>query len=119
MQCCLTCLHPVEIEQVHCPACNLRYSGRFALPRLARLAPEHQHMAEMLVLSAGNLKEMASVLDLSYPTLRKRLDALIGALQALRAEDDERIKELLDGVEAGTMKAEEAARLIKELNGGA
>jgi len=116
---CPTCQHGVEIERVHCSACGLRFEGRFALPRLARLAPGHQHMAEMLVLCAGNLKEMASALELSYPTVRKRLDALVDAIQALRAEDDRRTQALLDDVEAGTLRPEAAARLIKEMSGDA
>lgn len=117
MQNCSSCGHQIEIERVRCPACGLRYEGCFGLPRLARLSPQHQRLAEMLVLSAGNLKEMASELDVSYPTLRKRLDALIEALRDLRAGDEDRIQELLGAVEAGTMPAEEAARMIRELNG--
>lgn len=76
-------------------------------------------MAEMLVLCAGNLKEMAAALELSYPTVRKRLDALVGAMQVLRAEDDRQTQALLDDVEAGTLRAEAAARLIKEMSGDA
>jgi hypothetical protein len=119
MQHCPSCRHLIEVERVRCPACSLRYEAHFALPRLARLAPEQLRLAEMLVLCAGNLKEMAAELDVSYPTLRKRLDALIEALRALRADDEERTRALLDAVEAGIMRAEEAARLIKEMSGGA
>lgn len=71
------------------------------------------------MLAAGNLKEVAGALEISYPTLRKRLDALILALRELRATDAARTARLLDGVEAGTTTAEEAARLIGEMNGGA
>ena len=116
---CPKCQQGIEIERVYCAACGLRFEGRFALPRLARLTPEHQHMAELLVLCAGNLKEMAAVLDLSYPTVRKRLDALVDAMRSLRDEDDKQTQVLLDDVEAGTVRAEEAARLIKEMSGDA
>ena len=115
---CSSCGQHVEIQQVHCRACGLHYEGRFGLPRLARLSAEHQRLSEMLVLCAGNLKEMARELDVSYPTLRKRLDALIEALKALRGADEGRIDELLSAVEAGTMPAEQAARIIREINGG-
>lgn len=58
-------------------------------------------------------------MEISYPTLRKRVDGLIAALSDLRDRDDERTKRLLDGVERGATSAEQAARLIKEMNGGA
>ena len=65
------------------------------------------------------MKEVAGKLDTSYPTLRKRLDGLIAALKALMAEDAERADALLARVEAQELPAEEAARLIKEMNGAA
>ena len=116
---CVNCHGIVEVERLRCSACGLSYEGRFAPARLARLEPAQQHLVERIVLAAGNLKEVAGALEISYPTLRKRLDALILALRALRATDAARTAELLDGVEAGTTTAAEAARLIREMNGGA
>jgi hypothetical protein len=95
------------------------YDGGFELPRLARLGAEQQRLVERIVLAAGNLKDVAAEVEISYPTLRKRIDGLIEALSDLRDRDDERTKRLLDGVERGATSAEQAARLIKEMNGGA
>ena len=116
---CANCSNALEITRAACRACGLGYEGRFHLSRLARLEPGHQHLAEQIVLTAGNLKEVAGALDISYPTLRKRLDGLIRALKDLRAGDAARTRSLLDAVEAGRMSAEEAARLIKEMSGAA
>jgi hypothetical protein len=76
-------------------------------------------LAEQVLLAAGNLKEVAGVLEVSYPTLRKRIDSLVRALEVLRGQDESRGQRYLESVEAGTMAPEEAARRIKELNGGA
>ena len=119
MQQCSICQSTLEIERLRCAACGLAYEGRFGLPRLARLGPAEQDLAERVLLAAGNLKEVAGAIEVSYPTLRKRLDALILRLHALRNEDEARTRSLLDEVEAGTRSPEEAARLIKEMNGGA
>jgi hypothetical protein len=74
-------------------------------------------MAEALVLAGGNLKQVAKTIDISYPTLRRRLDDMIAALATLRHEDETRAQVLLDDVEAGRMTPEAAARLIREMNG--
>lgn len=102
-----------------CPACRLAYDGSFHLPRLARLEAGHQQLAERILLAGGNLKEVAGALEVSYPTLRKRIDGLIEALEALRGDDDALGESYLEAVERGAMAPEEAARRIKELNGGA
>ena len=118
MQHCLNCQTSLVIERVRCPACALSYDGRFSLPRLARLTGEQQALAERLLLASGNLKEVALGEGVSYPTLRKRLDALIERLQTLRDEDQQAASRLLDEVEGKRMKPEEAARLMKEMGGG-
>jgi hypothetical protein len=115
---CLNCQGQLAVERLRCPACALAYDGRFSLPRLARLAAEQQVLAERVLLAGGNLKEVALAEGVSYPTLRKRLDALIEGLQALRDEDEAAAARLLDEVEAKRMKPEEATRLMKEMGGG-
>lgn len=117
MQQCLNCQSSLTVAKLRCDTCSVTYAGDFSLPRLARLAPQQQHLAEQLVLAAGNLKLMAATLEISYPTLRKRLDELVDALGALRVQDDMQVSELLKSVETGALKPETAARLIKELNG--
>jgi hypothetical protein len=87
------------------------------MARLARLAPDLQQLAERVLLAGGNLKQVASDLEISYPTLRKRMDALIDALQALVKGDEALCQELLDAVENGRLAPEEAARRIKEMSG--
>lgn len=87
------------------------------MSRLARLEPDQQLLVEQMVLAAGNLKDVASAIEVSYPTLRKRLDALIVALRTLRDQDEAQTTDILDAVEAGNMPAETAARLIRELHG--
>ncbi|HEX9767806.1 MAG TPA: DUF2089 family protein [Kiloniellales bacterium] len=116
---CGNCGSALEVGRLTCPACRLVYDGSFHLPRLARLEAGHQHLAEQILLAAGNLKEVAGVLEVSYPTLRKRIDALIQALEALRGQDDALGRRYLEAVEGGAMAPEEAARRIRELNGGA
>lgn len=87
------------------------------MPRLARLSQEHQKFVEALVLSGGNLKELTGEMDVSYPTLRKRLDTLIEAMSKLQNSDKKRIESILECIEAGDVAAEEGLRHIKEING--
>jgi hypothetical protein len=96
----------------------MTYEGDISQARLARLTPEQQHLAEQILLASCNLKDVAQSLEVSYPTLRKRLDGLIAALRALKDADTAAAQKLLDQVEAGDLRPEEAARRIKEMNGG-
>ena len=114
---CVNCHGPLQAARLSCTACGLSFEGTFYTPRLARLDPGQQQLVEQIVLAAGNLKDVASAIEVSYPTLRKRLDNLILALRSLREQDDTQIAEFLSAVETGDMTAETAARLIRELHG--
>lgn len=107
------------MARLTCPSCRVSLDGHFQLPRLARLSADEQRLAEQILLAGGNLKSVAEELGISYPTLRKRLDALRAALHGLQQEDTDAADALLKAVEDGEITAAEAARLIEELNGGA
>lgn len=118
MHSCPQCQNPLELVQLHCPSCEITFSGRFIQSRLGRLSGENSRLAERFILSGGNLKDLASEYGITYPTMRKKVDGLIEALKQLQENDNRHIDELLKQVERGEKKAEEAARLIKEIAGG-
>jgi hypothetical protein len=59
---------------------GVRISGRFEVPRYARLDAEHQRFLEAFLRSRGMLNGVERELGISYPTVRARLDALLDAL---------------------------------------
>ena len=114
---CLSCNGTVKAARLACDSCGLSFEGQFNLPRLARLSPEEQDLAELVLLAGGSLKVAAADMKVSYPTFRKRLDGLIAALRKQREADDRQSQAYLDAVEQGSMAPEEAIRLISELKG--
>lgn len=118
MNSCPICLSSLEIRELQCPSCKVSFTGNFTQSRLARLSFESVELAEQFILSGGNLKDLATQMGITYPTMRKKIDSLIDELVKLRNEDDRIIDELLKQVEKGEIQAEEAARRIKGLHGG-
>jgi hypothetical protein len=56
--------------------------GLYALPALASLPQDDQEFVLEFVKASGSLKGMAGLLKVSYPTVRNRLDEVIGKLNA-------------------------------------
>lgn len=52
-------------------------------PWLAHLEHEDFQFVKRLVLASGSLKELAAEYDVSYPTIRLRLDRLIERIRAV------------------------------------
>ena len=80
---CPTCGGPLAVQKLWCPECEIALEGTFELGVLARLSPEQQRFIAEFVKASGSLKEMGKKLQVSYPTMRNRLDSLIAEIREL------------------------------------
>ena len=74
---CPACNNRVEVKALLCRSCQTQIEGLYELPPLARLSGDDQQFLLQFVKASGSLKEMASLMKLSYPTVRNRLDEII------------------------------------------
>lgn len=114
---CPVCKNELTLSRMKCGSCGVVLEGSFSLPRLARLSVEHRKLAEDMILCGGNLKDLAGECGISYPTLRKKVDELISALNHLKSSDEERVSAILAEMESGRLAAEEGIRKIGEIQG--
>lgn len=75
------------MKRLTCEQCGTEVDGLFSLPALAALSQEDQEFIVRFVQASGSLKEMASHLKVSYPTVRNRLDEVISRLGARNSQD--------------------------------
>jgi len=77
---CPDCNKPLKIAKMACPTCNLVMEGSFELSPLSSLSVDDQAFVIAFVRHHGSLKKMESVFDISYPTVKNRLNAIAAAL---------------------------------------
>ena len=112
---CPYCGSQMKVERMKCPKCDMAVEGDFAHVPLGHLSPEQQKFIEMFVLTSGSLKEMARILDISYPTVRNRLDRVIDAVKQAIQEESGARNALIDAVAEGRLSAGEAAEILRNL----
>ena len=117
MKQCPVCSSEMTVQKLQCTCCNIAVEGHFHFPALMRLPQEHYRLAEMLVLTGGNLKDMAIKMGISYPTLRKRVDSLMESLRTIKHADEQTLDIILDDIEQGRLTPEEGIRKTKEIKG--
>lgn len=81
---CPSCGTTLAIRSMQCDSCETRIEGHYDLPLLMRLPDEDMEFVLDFVMSSGSLKEMARKMGLSYPSVRNRLDDIIGRLENLK-----------------------------------
>ncbi len=80
---CPSCAHGLSVTQLSCSSCKTSVSGNYPLHKLLLLSEEDQNFVLQFFLSSGSLKEMATKMGNSYPTVRNRLDDMIAKLNNL------------------------------------
>ena len=85
--CCPSCDHQLEVKRLGCEHCGTEVEGSYPLPELTALSPEDQAFVCEFVKASGSLKEMASIMKISYPTVRNRLDDVISKLKISSQEN--------------------------------
>jgi hypothetical protein len=66
---------------LRCDRCETEVDGLYVLPALISLPQDDQEFVLQFIKTSGSLKEMASLLKVSYPTVRNRLDEIIERLK--------------------------------------
>jgi len=78
---CPSCNNQLKVKCLKCDNCQTEVTGSYDLPVLALLSPEDQQFILRFVINSGSLKEMASELKLSYPTVRNVLNEIINKIK--------------------------------------
>lgn len=81
---CPSCESSLSVSQLTCGNCTTVVSGNYSLPLLLQISEEEQNFILQFFLTSGSLKEMASQMGNSYPTVRNKLDDIIHKIKTLQ-----------------------------------
>ena len=82
-QYCPSCQTRLKVKKLTCPSCSTEVDGLYNLPVLASFTPQEQEFIISFIKASGSLKEMAVLMERSYPSVRNYLDELIEKIKQL------------------------------------
>ena len=77
---CPDCKDPLRVTSLACPTCKLTLEGEFEVSPLGKLSPDDQAFVIAFLRHHGSLKKMETIFEISYPTVKNRLNAIAAAL---------------------------------------
>lgn len=108
----LTGDRPFAVTGVQLMGSDISIAGQFELPPLARLRYEDQVFVAEFVRCHGSIKHMEKAFGVSYPTVKNRLNRIIGQLQLEQVEQMSEHDEVFDLLERGQITVEEATERL-------
>ena len=119
---CPSCDGNLTVTRLRCPDCSIAIDGEFAPPALLKLSGAQIDFVEVFIKNRGVIREVERELGVSYPTVRARLDEVIGALgysaktapEASASDDGSRRRAVLADLKAGKLTPEQALAALNE-----
>jgi len=72
----------MQIQRTYCSSCDVRVEGEFEVSPLGRLSLENQIFVTAFLRHHGSIKKMEGLFDISYPTVKNRLNAVVRHLDS-------------------------------------
>jgi hypothetical protein len=117
---CPVCGDELTVTRLECRRCDSALEGRFEMGSLGKLSADQLAFVELFIRCEGKLTRVGDELDVSYPTVRSRLNDVIRTLgyevdpDAHEDSIEQRRNILLD-LSEGTITPEEAVTLLKKV----
>ena len=103
---CPVCGDPLITTRKGCLHCGTEIAGEFASCEFCVLSEADLTLLKVFLASRGNLREVEKHLQVSYPTARARLDAVLGRLGLDQSEQTEQQAEPSDASDGEEKVAE-------------
>lgn len=118
---CPDCDRQMELQRAICPDCSIAIEGAFEVSALGRLDLADQAFVIAFVRHHGSLKKMEELFEISYPTVKNRLNAIAARLdQSFSASSPEPADPsqanlfVLEQLSRGEIDVEEALTMLSE-----
>jgi len=119
---CPICGGEIVLTRLYCRDCDTTIEGRFTGWPFVQLTSDQLNFVEIFIRCEGKIRRMEDEIGLSYPTIRSRLHEVIRALgyepgggeESIGLSEQER-QQILEDLDAGRIDADEAMRLLKEV----
>jgi len=113
---CPSCRGTMVITRARCSRCSVTLDGLFSPCPYCMLDDEQTALLRLFLATRGNLREMGRSLELSYPTVRSRLEELLLALGIVEKDELSPLA-VIRSLRDGKVSVDEATRLLS--TGGA
>ena len=104
----------IIVERVKVKNKNIVLEGSFELPPLAQLSIEDQIFVIAFIRSHGSIKEMEKLYNISYPTVKNRLNRITSQLEFIEINPPATQNEILDMLASGEISVNEAIDKLRD-----
>jgi hypothetical protein len=108
---CPSCGGEMVTSELKCPQCDLRIKKDFALCEFCKLSDDDYEFLKVFLRTQGQITDIEKILNLSYPTIKTKIDTLLKNLNLSPLENHE---DPLESLARGTLSVDEVVAILKQ-----
>jgi hypothetical protein len=113
---CPVCNEELKITKLECNNCNTKIENDFSFSKFEKLNKEQLDFIEVFLSCRGNIKDVEKKLNISYPTVRGKLEEVNNVLELNSKKDIDMEKQhIMDRLENVEISSDEAVKLLKNI----
>ena len=105
---CPDCSKALEVERLVCRSCGVAVEGEIEISALGQLDLDDQAFVTAFLRSHGSIRRMESLFEISYPTVKNRLNRIVARLDAAFTPPPSGHAEVLDRLARGEIDVDQA-----------
>lgn len=113
---CPVCGDQMYVTRLECGNCHSALEGKFTLGAFQNLTPDQLQFLEVFIRCRGQNKAVQDLLNISYPTVVKKLDEVIIALGYEIDPEESRRRDILERLRQNELTPIQAQQMLSELN---
>lgn len=108
---CPSCGEMMVISELKCPKCDLRVRKDISPCLFCQLADEDYDFLMIFLRTQGRITDIEKVLNVSYPTIKTKIDNLLKNLKLSPYEDE---TDPIEALAQGKISVDEAVAVLKQ-----
>jgi len=108
---CPSCSEEMVISELKCPKCDLRVRKDISPCPFCQLAEEDYEFLMVFLRTQGKITDIEKILNISYPTIKSKIDDLLRSLKISPYEDTQ---DPIEALAQGKISVDEAVIILKQ-----
>lgn len=113
---CPVCGNKLTVTKLDCDNCKTSYNGEFELNNFNYLDIDEKEFVFTFLKCRGNIKEMEKALNISYPTVRNKLDKVINRLGLDKKQEQSTGEKVLSALKLDTDALHVVTDIVDDIN---
>jgi len=108
---CPLCSEKMVISELRCPKCDARVKKDITLCPYCQLPDDDYEFLQVFLRTQGKITDIEKILNVSYPTIKTKIDNLLRALNLSPYADEQ---DPIDALSEGKISVDEAITMLRQ-----